>query len=458
MIGWWMMFGVSAQTKQKFFVKSITIQGNKKTKEKTLIRELNFVVGDSLEQKDLTTIFDKNRLLLLNTTMVTDAKFNITSFDNQNIDIIISVKENWYIYPWLYLSLADRNFNVWWKEKKHDFSRVNVTGRLSWRNVTGINDNFKANLQIGFTRKMEFTYTAPAIGRTKNFGFFSNVLYSTQKEVWYNTQRDSLQFFRDEDQSLLHRFRTHVGFIYRPKIRAKHRFRLEYNNNTIGNKIIQNENPFYFGENQTQQKYFAVEYQYTFDHRDVKPYPEKGSFLNVTIEKDGILRSDNTNALYLNMLIGKYVSFSKKWSAEFIGKGQYEFTRRRQPYYDMRALGYGTDYLRGYEYYVVDGTDYAYLKTSLRYQFYNKKIDFGDFMPESVRYIPFRAYFSINNDVGRVQNLYTDPSNSLPNRWLWGKGIGLDLVFFYSNVLQIEYSMNHLNKGGVYLHLKTPLE
>ena len=35
---------------------------------------------------------------------------------------------------------------------------------------------------------------------------------------------------------------------------------------------------------------------------------------------------------------------------------------------------------------------------------------------------------------------------------LWGKGIGLDAVFFYDKVFKIEYSFNHLWESGIFFH------
>ena len=44
--------------------------------------------------------------------------------------------------------------------------------------------------------------------------------------------------------------------------------------------------------------------------------------------------------------------------------------------------------------------------------------------------------------------------NPFGNRWLWGGGLGLDLVLHYDKVIQIQYSINHLKEKGLFLHFK----
>jgi outer membrane protein assembly factor BamA len=442
----------------KVVVDSIIIEGNKKTKEKVIFRELTFAKGDSIDFKEINDVLEKNRLLLMNSTMFADVSINIKKWNENAVVLLIKVREVFPIIPAASLSFADRNFNVWWKEKNHDFKRLNYFLGARFINPTGNRDVFKASLQFGFGQKAELTYKLPNIGRKNQFGFYANVYMARYKEVWYATQRDSLLFYRDESNFLLKKFRASVGFSFRPKIRSVQYLRLQYNKDFTNEDVIKNKNSNFFAENQSKQQYLSAQYRYTLDYRNIRPYPTKGAFVAFEVEKQGFLPKDNVNALYGSFLYAQYFSLSKKISTELVTKARYEFTRKRQPYYNLRAIGYGADYLRGYEYYVVDGTDFAYLKTSFRYEWYNKKIDLGDFLPENVRYIPFRANVSINNDFGKVHNTFNDKSNMLPNRWLWGKGIGLDFIIYYNMVFQLEYSVNHLNKGGFFVHIKTPLE
>ena len=259
------------------------------------------------------------------------------------------------------------------------------------------------------------------------------------------------------EEYLQQNFRIYGGFTYRYKLRTLQYLKFQYNKSHVADIIVSDKNPFYFDQTNSL-KYSSLEYKLSCDYRNIRPYPTKGSFFTATIEKQGIFKKDNVNALYVSALYAKFISFSPKISLEIISKAKTELTQNRQPYYNLRAFGYGKDYLRGYEYFVIDGAKFAYVKTSLRYQILDKNVNYGNIIEKNKYFIPIKAFISINNDVGKVYNLYTNPSNVLPNRMLWGKGIGLDVIFYYNIVGQIEYSFNHFGKGGVYLHLKTALE
>ena len=47
----------------------------------------------------------------------------LKSMDGYYVDVMVDVKERWYIFPLPIFELADRNFNEWWKTR--DFSRTN---------------------------------------------------------------------------------------------------------------------------------------------------------------------------------------------------------------------------------------------------------------------------------------------------------------------------------------------
>ena len=54
-------------------------------------------------------------------------------------------------------------------------------------------------------------------------------------------------------------------------------------------------------------------------------------------------------------------------------------------------------------------------------------------------------------DMGKVHSDFPQ-NNTLSNTFLQGYGFGLDLVLSYYAVFRIEYSLNHLNQKGLFLH------
>lgn len=453
---------ILAQKKDYVIIDKITLKGHQKTKDKIILRELDFKVGDSLIRESMEERFKRNQEMLVNSSLFKNVTINIGNWDYEarKVEIVIKTDEAWYIYPFGWVSLADRNFNVWWTEKNHSLARLNYQVGLRWNNLTGHRDLIRVSTEFGFGRKYEVDYKIPGINKKRTIGFFLNTLYSKNKEIWYATQKDSLQIYRNDDNYQIHRFRLLGGYTFRPKLRTTHAIQFAFFKNEISAIVAREKNADFFLNGRTEQRYFSLNYKFTKDRRSNKFYPQRGSFFTLNIEKDGLFsKKEDVQALYATVLYAKFLPvFKDKIDYEAILKGRKEFTGKPQPYYNTRALGYLSDYLRGYEYYVIDGADYAYFKNSFRVKLLKKTIDFGEFVPPGLRYFPTNIWLSINNDFGYVRNKNKSADNQLPNQFLWGRGIGLNIKVFQFSYYQVEISQNHLNKIGFFIHAKLPLE
>ena len=98
---------------QNLIIKNIFIEGLKTTKENTLLRELNFQEGDTINIKDLESIIEENKSNLLNQWLFNFVEFN-PIIQKKYIDILIKVTERWYIWPYPIFEIGERNFNVFW--------------------------------------------------------------------------------------------------------------------------------------------------------------------------------------------------------------------------------------------------------------------------------------------------------------------------------------------------------
>ena len=452
-----LLFTVSSLTAQQdsVTVSEIILEGNRRTKEQTILREMDLKKGDKVAVSDLTEVLETNRLQLLNTGLFILVKVNIKEWDEEvgRIKLAITFQENWFLYPAPIFELADRNFNVWWTQQNASLSRVNFGIRFTHINLTGRRDRLKAVVQFGFTRKFELAYNLPTIGNNPNWGLIGEAFFADNKDIGFKTVDNTLQFDRFEDRVLLRRFRFGGGVSYRKGIFHFYTAKLSYHKNDIDDFVIKELNENYFLDGATRQELFYFSYNYTFDNRDFKPYPWKGQILSVTFEKEGFGIFKDRNGMYLTTSYAKYFPFSKKLSLETIGKTRVALLRGTQPYNNYWALGYEDDFLSGYEFFVIDGLDYFYLKTSLRYQLFNKEINWRKMMliPQ-FRVMPLQIYLSLNNDTGIVNDNQFSDLNSFGNRWLYGGGLGLDFVFYNDKIVQFQYSVNHLGQNALFLH------
>ncbi|MEM1323083.1 MAG: BamA/TamA family outer membrane protein [Bacteroidota bacterium] len=449
-------FTSSAQT-NKLLIEAVTVEGNKKTKTQIILRELDFRVGDTLRLSEIGPALERNRRLILNTGLFTIVQMNVIRWDEatKRISIHIKVQETWYIFPIPIFELADRNFNVWWSEMNRDLERVNFGVRAYHLNITGRQDLLKLAAQYGYTQKYELEYSLPSINRSQTLGIWTNLFYSRNREIFVNTIDNKLIFERSDRDFLLRRRRLGGGLRYRPGLYFYHQISLRYFHNSVKETFAPELNPDYFLNDRSEQHFFTLKYDFSIDKRDIRPYPLQGYYLLAELQKIGLGFFDDRDALIFTGTLAQYLPVSKKFNLELIAKGQLLLSRNQQPYYNSRALGFEPDFLRGYELYVIDGQDFGFLKSSLRYELLNKILNFEEAMPiKQLKLMPLRIYLSWNVDLGYVRDGYYQKNNPLSNRLLYSTGLGLDIISYYNRVFQIQFTFNHLKEKGLYLHHK----
>jgi outer membrane protein assembly factor BamA len=436
------------------FIQKVEVKGNKKTKTQYILRELNFAPGDSIPFADLGPRMEFNRLQLMNTGLFSSVEIYIANWEDEQrkAHVRIEVTEPWYIVPVPVFELADRNFNVWWRDYNRSLSRTNYGVNIFHSNLTGRGDLLELLVQFGFTNKYELEYEVPFVDRTQVWGMTMGFLLARNKEINYTTQEDQQVFFRDPDRILLQRLRAQIGITVRPHLRNQHLFHIRYHNNQIDPQVENDLNPYFYTHDRIQQ-YWAFSYLWTLDKRDIRPYPMHGHYAEVELEKEGFGLTEDINSLYARVLFKQYLSFFEKWSTELVFGGRLAGIRTRQPFANSQALGYGYNYLRGYEYYVIDGLDYGFSKVTLRREILNTTFNWGNLVPfDSFRLMPTRLYLVAYNDLGYVNNPFYGDGNRLANDWLASYGLGLHLVAYYNRLFQLEFSRNRLGENGVYLH------
>ena len=441
--------GLFAQTVE---VVKISVSGNKKTKEKIIQREITFKAGDKIDAAQLAKIIERSRQNIQNTGLFVKTVVDTTFFEQQ-VSVNFIVSETWYIYPYVIFELADRNFNVWWKEQNRSLDRVNFGLRLVHLNLTGHRDKLKLTVQDGYTKKYEIDYFFPGINQAQTLGLFTNIFFARAKETAYITEQNKLLFYNFEDAFQLRRFRTVVGLSYRPGFYTFQTLKLQYSDNDISDDIAFDLNPEYFLNNKNRQRHFTLEYNFTYDNRDIKPYPLNGQLFSATLQKDGFGLTKDVNALKAVFTYKHYFSFNKKISLGLIGSTKVNILRHKQPYTHVSSLGYDENILAGYELYVVDGMDHIYAKSALRYELINNELDWGKLMfIRQFRQMPYKLYFVVNNDTGFVNAPFYNHYGMFNNQVLWGGGVGLHLVLYFDKVIKIEYHINKFGERGLFLN------
>ena len=454
---WVCFFSASLQAQtDSVYIDSILIEGNKKTRDCIILRELRFKQGDKVAVKDLDLYLEEGEQFIRNTSLFNQVAISFKSWEASTgrVKILIEVDEAWYLYPFPVFELADRNFNVWWVEQNRSLARTNYGMEFAHLNFTGQKDKLKINLKAGYTNKYSIKYSLPFVNRAQTLGVFTDFSFSRKRELNYVTVGNKQEFYNDENRFVHQRFKAELGSTYRPGLSVEHKASLVYQQIRIADTIAQVLNPNFLLNGRTLQRFASLFYTFTFDYRDVRPYPMSGNYFVFSFHKDGLGIYKDRNSMEVTARYDQYVSFSDKLSTSLSVKGKLSLIRNRQPYNDNRALGFGQDFLRGYEYYIVDGLDMMYLKANFRYRLWKQNFNFGNwvFIPQ-FRRMPFKLYLSVNNNIGYANDPFNSENNFLNNRLLWGGGVGFDFIFYFDKVLRVEYSVNHLLEKGLFLHV-----
>lgn len=439
------------------YLDTITIEGNRKTKPTYILRELEFKTGDSLPVKGLPDLLERNRLRLLNTSLFSRCEIVVRNWAaDGHATLHIQLVEAWYLYPIPLFSLADRNFNVWLNEFDGSLRRVNYGFNLTHKNLTGHADELRAAVQFGYSNEYRVAYIRPAINRQQTLGLYASAGFWRTREVAYSTFENRLQLRVSRNDWQLERRQLEVGMTWRPKLLTTHAFRFEFNDNRVADSIAAELNPAFFLHSNRRQRNLGFVYNLVLDHRDIRPYPMKGWYMAAEIRQNGLLPGDNFHLTRLHADFSKFITFNERFSLASSLRGRTTLQRSRPPYFNNQALGYGGNFVRGYEYYVVDGLDFALVKNSLRIGLVNWTIDFGKYVPvEAFRVLPLKIFLTLNSDFGYANDPYYGIGNPLANRMIYGYGIGIDVVAYYDKLARFEYSWNDMGVGGFYITVNT---
>lgn len=430
-------------------VRNILVSGNKRTRTSIVLRELGIQSGDTIRLRTLASTLEANRKQLLNTSLFLNVVANVKNWEGNQADLAFDVLERWYLLAFPIFKLADRNFNQWWVEKNHSLDRVNVGLKVFQDNLTGRNDDVYGDVTVGYTQKFLLGYNLPYIDRKLRHGVGFVVSYSRNREVNYISDFNKQQFYR-EDDFLRRQFSASATYTYRKAISTKHQFYIGYYNESV-NDTVARLNPDYLGGGRTDIRYMELGYRLQFIQADSWQYPLVGRSFLGELSKVGLAGLSDLDYVRVRVKAARYWQLAKKTYGALSVLGQGKLPDK-QPYIGVRALGYGDDYLRGLEYYVVDGTAFFILKTTLRRELLNFKVHLP-IVPKKFSNLPIRVLAKAYGDMGygySRQSLH----GSLNNRMLYTAGVGIDVVSFYDTCVRFEYSINQMGEKGLFLHAK----
>jgi outer membrane protein assembly factor BamA len=429
-------------------IRNISIIGNKKTKPHIVTREVPLQQNVAYPMSFILNALQTGRQNLMNTALFVDATVDFTNWYNDSLDILIDVKERWYYFPFPIFKPIDRNWNVWINQYNVSFERVNYGIKFLGMNITGRNDKLSIYLVGGYTKQIALTYENPFVGKSLKHGLSTEISYSQNREVNYTTRGNQQIFYSDSSRFVRTRFVVGGGYSYRKGSTERHTVKLNYTFETVDDTVAV-LNPKYFGEGQTKTSFPELMYRYQYLGVNYIPYPTKGFRWDFTFLKRGL--GGDMDLTTVNVKAAKYWALPKKffYSVQADATVKVPFD---QPYYNLPMMGYGDNYLRGLEYYVIDGVVGGMIRNTVRKQIFDLKWKTG-LKSRTYGIIPFKVFMKAYGDVGYSYNKNNYTANSLTNKFLYTGGVGIDILTIYDVVFRLEYSFNQMGERAMFIHM-----
>lgn len=431
-------------------VNNIIIGGNQKTIERVILRELLFKTGDTIYLERLDEILQSSKENLLNTSLFNYVYINTITVKKKYIDIYIMVEERWYLWPYLIFEQADRNLSSFIHEK--DWSRINYGMMLVKNNFRGRKETVKLKVRMGYKEQIQVYYNVPCFLGLPKHGISTEISWYRQKQVQYNTLNDQPQLFRDFSGYMINYQSYNLTYYFRNKHYTTNKFSLNYTHTQTADTIAL-LNPNFLADGRTDIAYFTLAYLFEHDKRNYKFYPLTGYNIDLILSKKGLhLVKDPIRSIWeMQTSAYGYWEIYPRWYTGTGGRIKLS-SNFKQPYNIERALGYD-EFLRSFEYNLIDGQSFITHRAFIKYELVPKRVKvINNWTWTKFNKIHYSIYTNLFFDHGYVHDIAPEPTNKLPNHYLYSFGAGIDLVTYYDQILRLEYSINPKGYNGFFIH------
>lgn len=431
--------------KGQIVIRSITIKGNNKTKDYIIQRELPFKIGSTVATDSLASLISLAQYQIFNTSLFNEAKVESIMVDSTTADVLIHVKERWYLFPLPYFRWVDRNFSQWWNQQNRSLDRVNYGMNFRQSNFSGNNDRLVIGLITGYTHQAILRYQIPFIDKKLQWGVGAGLQYYTQKEINFTTIADKQVFYKS-DKILRDGFRGNANLTYRPNLFE--RFNLQFG---LGEENITSEAfakaPNLLPTFSKSMRYADFTLGYSKTKFDYNAYPTKGASTDFSWYQRIADKAPFTSFQFRKILVHPFNQTNFIYAES---NSQIKFLAN-QNYLDQRLLGYGNLQMSGLEYYIVDGNAASIGKLAFHHKLGTITLR-NPVTKKFLQEVKYHFWLKLFTQMGYVFSEKPLNANKLSNTLLRTAGIGVDIISIYDFVFKIDYSVNQLGDKGLYLH------
>ncbi len=440
-------------------ISEINIEGNFVSSKRVINRELVFKINETVARDQLEYLKRISINNLTKTALFNFVEIELIEIKPGSLSLTIKLTERWFIWPTAYLNHTDTNFSEWWRTK--DLNKLEYGIGLKVNNFRGMGESLILNFRFGNFTKYELEYDGFHLDKEEKHSLSVKLLISEQKVLpWVIMDNNYLTL--KTDQNLLSSAKVAFKYTYRKEYFNSHSLSFGYTENNVADTVLK-LNLYFLGLNNQQQRYFNLGYEFSRDTRDSHFYPKTGYLIVAGINKAGLgfLRGEYNRIDVAFKLFGY-----RKFINRFYGASSIQVTsssNQNPIFYDQAGLG-SLQFVRGYEYYSVNGDQTLLFKSLLKFELLPMQVINLKIWPIRKVYqlnrIPFEIYTNVFFDAGYVHDsfrIYKENNNTLVNKLMYSTGIGVDFVTYYDKVLRFDYSFNALGESGLFIHWKAAI-
>jgi outer membrane protein assembly factor BamA len=413
-------FAEDADTTSPRTIRSIRIEGNIITRPYVIVREMSLHIGDTLSQSSLRT--DRDRIYNLGLFN----KVTISHTDSTTVsDLLVSVIERWYIFPFPILDLRTR-----------DVSTLSYGLGVTHQNFLGRDEKVSVSFSSGYDRSASFTYQNPRLTDDDDI-FLRTALQYRDSHVLDNY---NAVLFEQINRTASVSFGKRFG--YSQTLIGSAGYQMWQLPDTSLGRTVSPDGT---------DRFVELGLHYTFDARDVREYPTDGWYLDVTATNDGLGSESTVKTFTYATDIRWYTVMSDKVTLAWRG---FESFVAGGPVPMYHRLFLTTRFgVRGYNQRDYSGEDIVGGSAEVRFPIIDPRfITFNFFSIYQFNTMRFGVYAAVFADVGKIW-FRSDEFEEVP--WLASTGVGLHFLLPYSFILRTELSINAIGQlrvaanGGV---------
>ncbi len=454
-------------------ITSVTVEGNKRTKARIIIRELDFKIGDSLatfeagkiklfggekriSRSDSSEVMKRLRFSrenVINTQLFLTVDIKLENIQGNEYKLNIDVKERWYFWVFPVVKLDAPNFNDWLKDPNWDLISMGIF--TSHNNLWGLSHQSSLVAYFGNSQLYGFGYYIPWIGKGQKMGIRMGVVYSNSGSVEYGSVENERQMLYDNNS--VEEWLVKAKLSIRPGLYNYGTISLEAYSTRISDTVFVLA-PDYLPDGNKKVSNMNLYIDYAYDSRNNKSYPLKGNYLKGFVDKKGLgILSHDVDYFSYGLDFRFYQKLGKRFYVAEMFKAV-STSSQDIAYHFKENLTSGDDFIRGYDYFALRGDEMYYFRGNIKYELVKPTVRKPKKGKKDSKFknIQYAFYINFFSDWAYMKDDFT-VDNPYNNKGLYSWGLGLDLISYYDLVLRFEYAFTSIGTNGFYFGFGMPI-